>query len=464
MMTLNVYVVGSTIENFFSQKMVEIKARAIKFVQRVSPLNGRVFLQASVFGFIKDPKANLDDLAQVCGDLGVEISAQGFDQRINPQAVSFLKEMLSEAVTEFKNKTPLPLPILQQFQAINLVDSTVLALPDNMVDEYPGCGGDGPDASLKVQLSFEFLHGNLEQIVLQAGKEPDQKYEGYLDRVQAGSLNINDLGYFSLKSLKTIDKEKKAYYLSRFLYGTGVLTPEGEPINLFELLKKQPRQAFEMEILLGKPAKYQLSCRLICIPRPQEVADRRRQKAKEKARRQGRTLSQKYLDLLDWVIFVTNVPQQMLSIEQVALLYRVRWQIELVFKLWKSYCGLKHIQGLRRERVLFELYAKMIGIVLTHFLLAPLRMPQGTLTNREISPFKVREIFRDFARDIIRSLAVLSDFVAVLTNMLQRIERFGFKQKRNKQPNVCHSLALASAVYILEFDVDQKIELPALLA
>ena len=330
-----------------------------------------------------------------------------------------------------------------------------------MVDEYPGCGGDGPEASLKVQLNFEFLHGNLEQIVFQPGKEPDQNFTAYLERVQPGSLNINDLGYFRLESLKTIDQEKEAYYLSRYLFGTGLSTPAGEPIDLAQMLKNCAHQPFEKEVLLGSTE--QLPCRLICIPLPQEVADRRRQKAKEKARRKGRPLSKAYLTLLGWVIFVTNVPQTMLSIEQVALLYRVRWQIELVFKLWKSYGGLKRIQGRRRERVLFELYAKMIGIILTIFLLAPLRMPQGAWANRELSAFKVREIFQRFALELVCKLSLLSDLLAVLHKIFRRIERFGFKQKRKKQPNICHALAFAFTVYVLEVDADQNVELPTLL-
>jgi len=431
-------------------------------VQRYSPLGGLVFLQASVFGFIDDPQANLDDLAQVCADLDVEITAQGFDQRVNPNAITFLKEMLSQAMAHFKSETPLPLPILQQFRAINLVDSTVLSLPDNMVEDYPGCGGDGAAASLKVQLNFEFLHGNLEQLVFQPGKEPDQNFTTYLQRVQPGSLNINDLGYFRLKSLKTIDEQKEAYYISRYLFGTALSTPDGEPIDLAQMLKTSVRQPFEQAVLLGR--KEQLLCRLICIPLPQEVADRRRQKAKEKARRKGRTLSKEYLTLLDWVIFVTNVPQTMLTIEQVALLYRVRWQIELVFKLWKSYCGLKCLQGRRPERVLYELYAKMIGIILTLFLLAPVRMPQGTGANRELSVFKVRQIFQRFALELVANLAVLSDLLAVLRKILNRIERFGFKQQRKKQPNICHALALAFTVYVLDVGLDQNVELPALLA
>ncbi len=457
----NIETASTTIQGFFNKEEIEKVARRTKFVQRYSPLNGFIFLQAAIFAFIDDPEANLDDLAQACADLGVEISLQGFDQRLNPYTLEFLKEMLSRAMEQFKNNSPLPLPLLQQFSAINLVDSTVIGLPDNMVAEFPGCGGDGPQASLKIQLKFEFLYGNLSQIVLQTGKEPDQNFEAYLAEIQAGSLNINDLGYFVLANLKTIDKGKEAYYISRHLFGTSILTLMEETINLGTMLKNASDQPFEMEVLLG--AKEKLPCRLICLPLPQEVADRRRQKAKEKARQQGKTLSKAYLALLDWLIFVTNVPQQMLSIEHVALLYRVRWQIELVFKLWKSYCGLDHIQGLRRERVLFELYPKMMGIILTQFLLAPLRMPHGAWANREISFFKVRNIFQRFALELMRSLRKLDDLAAVLTKIFKRIERFGFKQKRTKQPNVCHALALASVVYILEFDVDQNIELPSLL-
>jgi hypothetical protein len=443
-------------------KKVETTARTTKFVQRVSPLNGFIFLQASVFGFIDDPEANLDDLAGYCADLGVDISAQGFDQRINAMTVEFFKTMLSQAMAQFKNTLPLPLPILQQFSAVNLVDSTSLSLPDNMVTEYPGCGGDGPQASLKVQLNFEFLYGNLEQIVLRPGNEPDQKFDDHLDWVQPGSLNLRDLGYFSLDNLRTIAETKQAYYLSRFLFGTGLFTPAGKPLNLSQVLNQHPRQPFEMDVLLG--VDHNLPTRLIAIPLPQKVADRRRQRAKEKARRKGRTPSPAYLAILNWLIFVTNLPEARLSIEQVALLYRVRWQIELVFKLWKSYAGLQRTQSLRPERILYELYAKMIGLVLTQFLLTPWRMAAGATAKLEVSMFKVRDILQDFAKELMRALPVWTDLLDVLTRLNRRIERLGFKQKRTKQPNICYALALASSFYILDIEFGQELELPVLLA
>ncbi len=79
----NIETASTTIQDFFDEKEIEKIARNTKFVQRYSPLGGFTFLQAAIFAFIDDPQANLDDLAQVCADLGVEISMQGFDQRLS---------------------------------------------------------------------------------------------------------------------------------------------------------------------------------------------------------------------------------------------------------------------------------------------------------------------------------------------------------------------------------------------
>lgn len=440
-MKLSLKQAGNAIGKFMSQD-VETIARQTKFVQRKSELDGQGFLQTMVFGCIEKSQSSLNDLAQVSADLGIKITSQGLDQRITEKAVAFLKQMFSRATAQLKNQAPLPLEILQQFNGVYLTDSSVIALPDNMAQDYQGCGGNGPKASLKVQLAFEFLLGNLSQIALRAGREPDQSYRDYINTLEKGSLSITDLGYFVLDAFKAIMDERQAYFLSRLNTRTGLLTPEGEPLDLFSLAQSRPHEAFECDVLMGKRSKHQLPCRLIVLPVPQEVADRRRYKAKQKARRQKRSIRKRTLALMGWTFFVTNVPVDMLSIEQIAALYPVRWQIELVFKLWKSYCGLKHIAGYRRERILVELYAKLIGVALTHFLVAPLRMPCATQANREISPVKVRKIFQRFVRNLNRYLGDWPKFQAELSAMLMHIQRFGFKEKRIKEPNVCHSLAL----------------------
>ena len=75
----NIETTSTTIQGFFNKEEIEEVARCTKFVQRYSPLNSFIFLQAVIFAFIDDRKANLDDLAQACADLEVEISLQGID-------------------------------------------------------------------------------------------------------------------------------------------------------------------------------------------------------------------------------------------------------------------------------------------------------------------------------------------------------------------------------------------------
>jgi hypothetical protein len=437
--------IGEKITGFFA-KTVDAVARQTKFVQRCSPLSGLIFLKAMVFGYLEAPHASLSDLVKVCLDLEVSITPQGLDERINPFSVAFLKAMFIQAFEIFRNQVPLPLPVLEQFSAINLVDSSVKELPDSMVGEYPGCGGDGAQASLKIQLVFDFLRGNLTQITLQAGRTADQSYRDYLAVVERGSLTITDLGYFCLDALRTI-AEKGAYFLIRYLYPTALLTPQGGRIDLLALLRSETTDHIDQPVLLGSQPQHRITCRMIALRMPQAVAEERRRKAIAHAAKRGRgeTLSQDYLYLLGWALFLTNASTNMLSVTQVACLYRVRWQIELIFKLWKSYCGLNAIGLWRRDRTLTELYAKMIGIVLIHFILAPLRIPDEVWSGREISAVQVRKLLARFAVRLNLGLTDEAAFIKVLRQLFDQIERFGFKQKRRKKPNVCQRLASALA-------------------
>jgi hypothetical protein len=425
---------------FFSDQKVEETARATKFVRRKSEMTGLRFLKAVVLGFLEKPNSSLNELAQSLLDVGVEITPQGVDQRINAFSVAFLQAIFRQALALFKNKCPLPLSVLQQFSAINLVDSSTKSLPENMADEYPGCGRVGAQAALKIQLVFDFLHGNLKQVALETGKDSDQGYREYLQVVESGSLTIVDLGYFCLDAFRAI-ADKSAYFLSRYFYPTALLDKFGKRIDLEALLRKQTGNHKESQVKLGCRAQHQLPCRLIILRNPDEVSEKRRRTAKAHAKKRGTTLSQTYLFMVGWTLFVTNAPDTMISLKQVYDFYRIRWQIELVFKLWKSYCGLNQILTWRKERVLTELYAKMIAILIVHFLLAPLRIPDEVWSEREVSNVRFKQVLARFARSFKLYLSDAIALAKTLDDFMRHVERFALKQKRRQQPNALSLLA-----------------------
>ena len=425
---------SATIQELFTATATTL-ARATKFVQRESKLTGAGFAQTMVFGFLDEPAATLNDLAQTSEELGVTITPQGLDERINPAAVAFLKQLFQQSMASFRNTTPLEVALLTQFPAVEITDSTVIALPASLQAEFPGCGGDGPAAALKVQLVFDYLRGNLEVVEWQTGRTPDQNYTGYLAAGPAGALHLHDLGYFKLMALQ--QTAAQSYFFSRLLTSTTVLDPTGTPVDLLDLVRTAPLGAGEREILLGVDER--IPCRLIYIPVPEAVANERRRKARATAQRKGRTPSKRHLALLSWSFYVTNVPATRLAIPQALILASVRWQIELIFKLWKSYGRLARVAGLRRERVLGELYAKMIGLVLTQFLTAPQRLTRLG----ELSPVKALRVCQRQALAWARSLRDLPQLEHVLAGVVTKMLRFGQKEKRQKRSTTCQQLLAA---------------------
>lgn len=425
----------------------ETVARATQFVQRQSPLTGLMFLQALVVGFLKFPKASLNQLAQECARLGFPISPQGLHERINDRSQAFLQVMYQQAFERFKSQVALPIALLNQFTQLLVVDSTFEPLPDSLQGQYPGAGGKAARASLKVQLVFEFIYGNLSELTLQAGRAADQAYTQYLELVQAGGLVIVDLGYFCLASLQTM-AQKGAYFLLRYHYPTALYAPDGTRLDLFAWL--DPQATLDLPVLLGASPKKQIACRLISFPVPLAVAEERRRKAKRKAAKHRKTLSQAYLKSLGWSVFVTNVPAERLTTPQVIAFYRIRWQIELIFKFWKSYCGLSTLPGVRPARVMTEFYAKLLVAVLSQYLIAPVRLPDQACPAHEISAFQARKILADFAQDLVEKLLNSLALQKVLEEIYGRLARYAFKQIRRKKPNV---LAMLSGLAIASPEV-----------
>ena len=80
-------------------------------------------------------------------------------------------------------------------------------------------------------------------------------------------------------------------------------------LSLLRFLQKHGKEGLvDVSVVLGE--KERLPSRLIAIRVPPEVAARRRQQIRKKARNHGRQPSQEYLALQAWTIFITNCPSE----------------------------------------------------------------------------------------------------------------------------------------------------------
>jgi Transposase DDE domain len=118
-------------------------------------------------------------------------------------------------------------------------------------------------------------------------------------------------------------------------------------------------------VQLGKTEETSLKpVRLIAYRLPQESANRRRAHVRETCRTHKRPLTEAALELAGWLILVTNAPVALLPSISVGYLYRVRWQIELVFKQFKSVLRLDVLPSKNSSRVQCEIWARLLNALL----------------------------------------------------------------------------------------------------
>src|SRR5260370_14642558 len=115
-------------------------ARQAGFVQRSSKLGGSEMARTLVFGWLHNPQATLEELAQMATDLGVTISPQGLEQRFGPGTAEFFQRLLHGAVLRVVSTDPVAIPGLQRFAGGGpLPPSTRPPLPPAFAWGLGGC-------------------------------------------------------------------------------------------------------------------------------------------------------------------------------------------------------------------------------------------------------------------------------------------------------------------------------------
>jgi hypothetical protein len=276
--------------------------------------------------------------------------------------------------------------------------------------------------------------GHLWGPLLQPARAQDRTSPLQHAPLPAGALRLADLGYFDLACLQALEAQE-AFWLTRLLAGTAVFTPDGQRQDLLTLLEAQSDAPVDLSIMVG--SQQRMLCRLLAQRVPPEVAAERRRKLRADARHKGQTLSQERLRLVGWTYYITNVPAERLSADEAFVLARVRWQIELLFKLWKSLGQIDHSRSANPWRILCEVYAKLLAMLVQHWVLLT-----ACWTHADRSLWKAAYTLRKLAFHFAVSLADEHALAAALGTLARALAKSCRINKRKAQPHT-YQLLLA---------------------
>ncbi|MFL5241705.1 MAG: IS4 family transposase [Gemmataceae bacterium] len=419
--------VDTALQGLFGD-LAETTARECHLIKRNRKFSAVSLTKTFILGFLQCPKSSDEKLAQFALECGVDVTPQAIEQRYTPALADYLQKLFQKATQLIVGSSKALAAVLERFPSVTLLDSSTIALPDEAQDRYRGCGAKngGGQAALKLQTEWDLRHGALTQMEIEQGRSCDQSSSRQKARRGPNSLRIADLGYFDLAVFAAMQVAAE-YFLSRLQFGTHVfLHGKTAAVDLLQWLVQQSRSDgfVDQEIVLGQGQR--LGCRLIAWRLPQEQADRRRAKLRQEMRsRKGREPSAARLAWCDWSILVTNLPQDKLTAKEAVVLYRARWQIELLFKRWKSQGLIADLNGSTALRQMIRVWARLLAALVQHWLVV-----SSVWGNLGASLSKATEATRAFAGRLAAALGwenalepILALMRIVLTKTCRRNKR-----------------------------------------
>lgn len=351
-------------------KTINRIARHCGFLKRKS---GKISPANLLIGFMLMASRGRNTYCDWATEIGLlenkTITKQSVCERMNPQTECFIRKVVEcQLLKKIPCTTKRVKGILKYFSNVLIDDSTTLSLPDELVKQFPGNVVAGKRRSqAKIHAMYNLTENNFPFLHIHSYSDNDQGLASdVLPFLKKNDLCIRDLGFLVLGVVKEFI-EKGIYFISRKTFHTKIYDVQTKQvIDLVKVLRK--KNFFDQEVLIG--IKHQLKVRLIAIPVCDAQANERKRKARTD-RSQSANHSADYYELLGYSIYITNILPRQCTAENIFQLYKLRWNIEIIFKSWKSgfsFNRLIHRNCKNVIRVKCIIYLMLLYIYLFHVL------------------------------------------------------------------------------------------------
>jgi len=285
---------------------------------------------------------------------------QAVAKRMNKECQQLIEYLIEKAfeykLTEASTKEPEG--FFKHYNRVLVQDSTIIKLPAWLYEVFSGVSnGSSKVCNARIQATYDIKNMHFISFSIDSYSKNDLKAAPELELLP-GDLVLRDRGYLTMGEIhRHIQAEADCIY--RHKTGTTYLDPiTGEEINLLELL--QANDYIDQIVMLNNTERTEV--RLLSAPVNEETANLRRMKAKKENK--GHNPSQAVLALMDWTIFITNIPKERATFSMIFTIYGLRWRIEIIFKAWKSHMNFDNIHRVSQIQLMIILNTRLLRIMI----------------------------------------------------------------------------------------------------
>jgi len=392
------------INTIFNSQRLFNSAREMLFLKRARQIAPMELLLSFIETLGCQPKVNLADIHRKYQAIsGMPINYKPFHNQIKKvECTDYFKHCFESALAEWivqsLKLTSLSTGEKFPFENVLLHDGCSFAIHSGLKEEFPGRFTKHSPAAVELHVTMDLLTCSIDYFALTADTISERLHAPEPEKLN-NTLILEDAGYFDRARMMNIEKNggfvigqaacsinpviKSAYDYE----GHEISKWEGQKLKKLELRNKN----IPMDLTVRWPG-YEMDFRVIAF-------------WYKKKKRIG------YL--------VTNLPRETVPATDIVGLYRLRWQIELLFKELKSYCNLKKFSTKNKNIVKTLIYASFITVLLKRLL----AFSTEQLKSLWISTQKTGRAASDWLKLLVSGIVQRKPMADVLEEVVDMIAR-----------------------------------------
>jgi hypothetical protein len=324
----------------------------------------------------------------------VAVAYKAFYNRLaRPGFARFMQRMFARLVERLKIQTLAPEGhrAVARFADIVIQDGSSFALKNELRKVFPGRFTTKEPAAIEIHATYSGFSDEVSSVQIAPDKEAERQFLPAPSTLK-DRLLLADRGYPAVPYFEAVREQGGAFIvrLSRAhdpwvcaAWINGKRIALSKPVRLSRFIAQNSNRHMDLDVEYERDnGKRIVGFRVLVLPGNEKTMTR----------------------------LCTNLPRSTFSLDLVSRLYRFRWQIELLFKEWKSYANLHKFNTANEHIAAGLIWASLCAAVLKRFLAHAAQLVGG----KAISTRRVAMCSRHIVDELFAALLACAGFAAAL--------------------------------------------------
>lgn len=380
------------LEKLYPASVIDKIAEDTGFIKRKRTIQAVLFFWTIILEFGMNLQKTLSGLRRRYEEMsGEKIVISSWFERFTPELVNFMRELALYGLQQTINDSGRVLTDkLNRFKDVFIFDNSIVRVHQALAKRFPATRSKVVSAGIKVSLLISAVANGPRKVTIHSERTADIKTISIGPWVRDHVL-LFDLGFYKFQLFARI-KRNGGFFVSRMkrngnpMFLQSLKVYRGRAIELVGLHWQEIRDRIKRKVLdadvevtfsrrpyNGKQTRDSMVLRLVAIWDDKDS---------------------------EYHVYMTNIPPDVLSAEDIAALYKVRWEVELVFKELKSQYALDKVKTKNPSIILGFIWAAIITLIVSRRLHNLLLRSVPIEMRSRYTPLRWSIIFMEFGRKL----------------------------------------------------------------